>query len=105
MNYLILVFLITSSLISGCATSLNSQTGPGFIYSEYFEGSLATSNQAGRKRGQACTTNILGLFATGDATLSSAMKNGAITVVSSVDHFHKSVLGVYGKTCLIVTGN
>jgi len=97
--------LITASLLSGCATSLNTATGPGFIYTDHYEGVTATANQAGRKRGQACTQNILGLFTSGDASLSAAMKNGAITVISSVDHHYKSIFGVWGKMCTIVTGN
>jgi len=92
-------------MLSGCATSLNTATGPGFIYSDQYEGVTATANQAGRKRGQACTQNILGLFTSGDASMSAAMKNGAITVISSVDHHYKSIMGVWGKMCTIVTGN
>jgi hypothetical protein len=106
MKHITLITLFFSSFtVSGCATNLNSQSGPGFFYSDYYEGALVTNIPAGRKRGQACTENIMGLVATGDASVSSAMKNGAITVVSSVDHYHKSVIGVWGKNCVIVTGN
>jgi hypothetical protein len=102
----ILPFLIALFLFTGCATgSLFSHTGPGFIYSNHYEGDLVTANQAGRKRGQACTENILGLVTSGDASLSAAMKNGGIVAVSSVDHYYKSILSVYGKMCVIVTGN
>jgi hypothetical protein len=101
-----LPIVLAMSIATGCATgSINSSTGPGFIYSNHYEGVLVTANQAGRKRGEACTTNILGLFTSGDASLSAAMKDGAITVVSSVDHSYKSILGVHGKMCTIVTGN
>jgi hypothetical protein len=89
----------------GCATgSMMSHTGPGFIYSNHYEADLVTANQAGRKRGQSCTMNIMGLFTSGDASLSAAMKNGGITVVSSVDRYYQSILGIYGKMCVIVTG-
>jgi hypothetical protein len=100
------LFLVLSPLFftTGCATG-NSATGPGFIYTDHYEGIIATANQSGRKRGEACTQNILGLFTSGDASLGAAMKNGAITVVSSADHYFHSVMGVYGKMCTIVTGN
>ncbi len=92
--------------LSACATgSASSATGPGFIYSDHYEGVMVTANQAGRKRGEACTQNILGLVTSGDATLSAAMKRGSITVISSVDRYYNSVLGVWGKMCTIVTGN
>ena len=95
------ILLLTSS---GCATG-HSATGTGFIYTDHFEGVMATANQAGRRRGEACTQNVLGLVTSGDASLSAAMKNGAITVISSADRHFYSVLGVYGKMCTIVTGN
>ena len=98
------IFLIVSVLLAGCATG-SSNTGPGFIWTSHFEGSMVTANQAGKRRGQACTQNILGLFTSGDASVSAAMKDGAITVVSSIDRQWKSILGVWGKMCLIVTGN
>jgi hypothetical protein len=105
MKKLILISLFALNF-SGCATgSINSHTGPGFIYTDMTEGDLVTANQAGRKRGKACNTNILGLWTTGDASLSSAMRNAGITVVSSADHYYKSILGVWGTMCLVVTGN
>ena len=93
-------------LLNACATgSVNSGTGPGYIYTDHTEGVIATANQAGRKRGEACTSNILGLITSGDASLGAAMKNGAITVINTADRYYNSFLGVYGKMCMIVTGN
>jgi hypothetical protein len=98
-------FLILASLLSGCATgSITSHTGPGFIYTDHYEADLVTANQVGRKRGQSCTENVLGLVTWGDASMTAAMKNGGITVVSSVDRYYHSVLSMYGKMCVIVTG-
>ncbi len=102
----IIASLFAFTLLNGCATgSFNSHTGPGFFYSNHYEGELVTANQAGRKRGEACTQNILGLYTSGDASISNAMKNGGIISVSSVDRHYKSVLGIYGTMCVIVTGN
>ena len=101
-----IAILFLGILLNGCATgSVFSHTGPGFIYTNHFEGDLVTANPAGRKRGESCTTNILGLVTYGDASLSSAMKKSGIVVVSSADRYYQSVLGVWGKMCLIVTGN
>ena len=100
----LLLVLVSASTLSACATG-NSATGPGFLYMDHYEGLIATANQAGRRRGEACTQNILGLVTSGDASLSAAMKNGAITVVSSADRHFTGFLGIYGKMCTIVTGN
>ena len=106
MRNTLIPFLLILVGVSGCATgSTGSKTGPGFIYTNHFEAAMVTANQAGRKRGESCTMNILGLVTTGDATLSAAMKAGGITVVSSADTYWKSILGVWGKMCMIVTGN
>jgi hypothetical protein len=77
----------------------------GFIRTNHYEGVMVTSNPAGKKRGTACTENFFGLITQGDATVSAAMKDGAISSVSSVDQHYESILGVYGKLCTIVTGN
>ncbi|NDG84969.1 MAG: hypothetical protein EBX52_08035, partial [Proteobacteria bacterium] len=91
-------------ILTACATP-GSSTGPGFVYTDHYEGVMITTNVPGKKRGTACTQNIAGLVTSGDATISAAMKDGAITQVSSVDHSYKGVLGLYGKMCTIVTGN
>ena len=96
--------LLSLFVFCSCAT-LGSATGPGFIVTNHYEGILVSTNPPGKKRGTACTENIAGLVTSGDATISAAMKDGAITQVSSVDHHYKSILGIYGKMCTIVTGN
>ncbi|HVJ89374.1 MAG TPA: TRL-like family protein [Labilithrix sp.] len=52
----------------------------------------------------ACASSILGVVATGDASLEAAKAAGGITQVAHVDHDNFSVLGVYAKTCTIVVG-
>ena len=97
--------LLLFSLSSCASVGAGSGTGTGYIYTNHTEGVIATANQAGKKRGQACTSNILGLFTSGDASMGAAMKDGAITIVNSADRYYNSVMGVYGQMCLIVTGN
>jgi hypothetical protein len=99
-----LPLLILSILLTSCATP-SSHTGMGLIRTNHYEGVLVTSNPAGKKRGTACTENFFGLITQGDATLSAAMKDGAITTVSSVDQHYEGILGIYGQFCTIVTGN
>lgn len=56
------------------------------------------------KRGEACATNILGLVATGDASIDAAKKSAGITKVASVEQSASRVLGYYAKYCTIVRG-
>jgi hypothetical protein len=44
------------------------------------------------------------VFATGDASISAAMRNGGITQIHHVDHETSSFLGVYAKYITIVYG-
>ena len=56
------------------------------------------------KKGEACATSILGLVATGDASLSAAASDGKITQITAVDYHATNILGLYGKFCTIVRG-
>ncbi|MBI2061508.1 MAG: hypothetical protein HYT87_17345 [Nitrospirae bacterium] len=56
------------------------------------------------KRGEACASSILGLVATGDASIEAAKKDAGIHEVASVDHTGSSVLFFYSTYCTIVTG-
>jgi hypothetical protein len=83
--------------INGCAiTSARSPIAPGDALG------------IGTKEGRACGWNILMLFAWGDLRITTAMKEGGITQVTSVDsHAFELIPGFYGVNyyCTIVSGN
>jgi predicted outer membrane protein len=56
------------------------------------------------KRGEACAHNVLGLVATGDASIDAAKQSAGITKVASVEQSASRVLGYYAKYCTIVRG-
>lgn len=61
----------------------------------------------GTKEGKACGYNILALFTWGDVRITTAMKNGGITEISSIDHdTFELIPGIYGysRYCTVVTG-
>lgn len=88
--------------MSGCAIAKAPVTG--FWYTDA-QGSVgASSNQAGNRVGEACATSILGLIATGDASIETARRKGGITLITSVDDKATSVLGIYAKYCTVVRG-
>ena len=92
--------LILAFVASGCATS----RPVGLIYSSYSEAESATSNQAGGRMGEACTSSYLFLVAVGDSSIETARRNGGITLITSVDQRIESFLGIYGKYCTVVRG-
>jgi len=58
----------------------------------------------GSKVGTSEATSILGMVATGDASIEAAKNNGGITKVSHVDFNSDNILGVYGKYTTTVYG-
>lgn len=90
-------------LLSSCAI-VTKQPTPGFLYSDTQFNDSVTSNQAGNRVGEACSTSILGAVSTGDSSVEAARRNGGITMITSVDGKATSYLGVYAKYCTIVRG-
>lgn len=80
----------------GCALTANVK-GPGA------PGELAR----GSREGQACAYNILSLFAWGDVRIKTAMQNGGITEISSVDSKTFQLLPLFygfSRYCTVVSG-
>lgn len=103
LGFLVLAGVMVSGL-GGCAIVAGGNAGvAGSIYSEY-KAPGQVGNATGTKTGQACAMSILGLVGIGDASLTEAMAHGQITQIAHVDHENFSVLGVYGRTCTVVTG-
>lgn len=77
----------------------------GSIYSEFtFPVSATANNTAGMKKGTSQCTSILGMVATGDASIDAAKKAGGITKVVHVDRTVKNIMGFYGEYTTIVYG-
>lgn len=89
-------------LLTGCAYAASPLTGG--LYNNV-QGPITASGAAGSKMGKACANSILGIVATGDASIDAARRAGNITNVSSVDHESTSILGLYATFCTIVRGN
>jgi len=105
-----LKFILTLAGISVAAFSLAAcqivaSPMAGTTFNETKYGNIATAETATTKEGKACATSILGWIAQGDASIVAAKANGGVTKVTSVDHYAKSILGIYGEWCTIVKGS
>jgi len=103
LKYLALIVAVGFPLISGC--QIVASPALGSIYTELQYGDTATTATGASREGKACVQTILGLVATGDASIVAAKRAGGITTVSSVDHTAKSILGFFGEWCTVVKGN
>jgi hypothetical protein len=101
-NTSIVGFALLLAFSSGCAFAASPVTGT--LYNGSKAHQSATSNPLGQKRGESCSTSILGIIATGDASASAAAAAGGVTKISVVDTDVSSVLGIYAKYCTVVQG-
>ena len=88
--------------LSGCMPVASPLLG--LFSTEVKYGDTATTSTASAKEGKACASTIMGLVASGDASIAAAKAAGGITEVSYVDHYAKSVLGLTAEWCTIVRG-
>jgi len=79
-------------LLTGCQPVASPLMG--IIFNDTKYGYIATTNAAAPKEGKACAQTILGLVATGDASISAAKAAGGITEVAHIDYSAHSILGV-----------
>jgi hypothetical protein len=95
---------LAGMLMSSCAV-VGTGAGMGVLYTGVTEGAAVTSNPLGTKVGQSKATNVLGLVATGDASIDAAAKSAGIKKVSHVDVKKMSVLGIFATYTTVVYGN
>lgn len=91
-------------MLSGCAAYTMSPV-IGALYTSVKAPLGVTSNPVASKVGTAEATSILGLVATGDASIEAAAKKAGISRISHVDYEAMSVLGIYAKFTLYVYGD
>jgi hypothetical protein len=97
----LLSVLTCAVVLTGCAVGHGPVTAAVTLD---MKGPVAVGSAAGSSKiGRSEAWGIL-VFATGDASISTAMKNGGITRVHHVDHETLSVLGVYARYTTIVYG-
>ena len=103
-NVVIAVFLGFCLLnFTGCMPVASPVMGWAYTEAKY-DGEVE-NGPAATATGKACATTILGMVATGDASLETAKANGGITQVAVVDHSAKNILGIWGEYCTIVKGS
>ena len=102
--------LFSSVLAIGAFTAMLSSCGAvqapviGMIYTNVQAPTAVTSNSVGTRVGKAQATGILGLVATGDASVNTAARNAGIKKVSHVDYEAFNILGIFTKYTTVVYG-
>jgi len=91
-------------VLSGCATAPTPLMGLIHTNVAYSANGVQLPNADAVKTGKACATSILGLLASGDASIAAAKKAGRIENVLFVDYQGSSLLGLYAEFCTVVRG-
>jgi len=81
-----------------------TRNGVGLVFMDVKDSIAVTENSGASKSGEACATNILSLFSTGDMSIHAAKRAGNITKVATVDYSTFSLLGIFSRNCAIVRG-
>ncbi len=100
-----LLLVLMCSLFLGACANVQSPVS-GLIWTNV-KAPLAVTDSSTQSElvGRAQATSILGLVATGDASIQTAAHNGGITEIHHVDYESHSFLGIVSTFTVIVYGN
>ncbi|MCB0620037.1 MAG: TRL-like family protein [Saprospiraceae bacterium] len=90
-------------ILSSCGAFV-STPAVGWLYTDVQAPYQATSNPVASKVGTAEITSILGIVATGDASIEAAARKAGISKISHVDYHAKSILGIFATFTIYVYG-
>ncbi len=96
------MLLSVVALISSCATVKSPLSG--IWYTNVKAPVAVTGNSNSTKVGTSQATSILGIVATGDASIDAAAKSAGITKIHHVDEESTSILGFFAKYKVFVYG-
>ena len=100
-----LILILSTLVLTSCGGQTRSGVTAGLVSSWKDTISGVSDNSVTvEKRGEACSTNILGIVASGDSSVETAKRNGGVKKVAFADTTYLSVLGLYQKGCTVVKG-
>lgn len=96
--------VIAALFLGGCASSMSPVTG--FVYTNISAPLTATAApEAPARVGRATVRSILGILASGDASIQTAARNGGIREIHYVDYESQNFFGVLAEYTVVVYGN
>jgi uncharacterized protein YceK len=100
----LLLLLVCATALGGCASATMPVTG--LLYGNVKAPLTATaSTEKPTRVGRASTRSILGIIASGDASIQTAARNGGITEIHHVDYESQNFFGVLAEFTVVVYGN
>jgi hypothetical protein len=96
------ILAVGAVMLSSCAVVRSPLTG--FLYTSMKNPHSVTSNAGASKVGTSEAMSILGIVATGDASIDAAAKAAGITKIHHVDEEATAILGIIAKYKIYVYG-
>lgn len=99
--------IVLSSLLTfGVAGCLSAPFQPPSGAVSVTKAPLSTEGnwEIGSKRGEASSTSVLCLYATGDCSIAAAARNGGLKKIGHVDYEYVNIIGIWQKATVIVYG-
>jgi hypothetical protein len=100
----VIMAVLAMALLGGCATAMSPVTGT--MYANIKAPLTATSvGDKPQRVGRASVRSILGIIASGDASIATAARNGGIREITYVDYESQNFFGVLAEFTVVVYGN
>ena len=98
--------VLASLLAAGLAGCLSAPVQPPSGLVSVTTAPLSTEGnwEVGSKRGEASSTSVLGLYATGDCSIATAAQNGGLKKIGHVDYKYVNIIGIWQEATVIVYG-
>jgi hypothetical protein len=99
--------VLAAVLLSGCAGVAPSAQGgrlAGVLYTSVSTPDWITANSGSSKSGSASASSVLGIWATGDASVQAAASSAGITKIQHVDQKVEKVFIFWAKYTVTVYG-
>ncbi|MDH5477686.1 MAG: TRL-like family protein [Nitrospinota bacterium] len=90
-------------MVSGCLASVRTPI-TGILFTDVKGPESVGDGGDVSKSAEVCATSIMGWVAVGDASIEAAKKSGGISEIAFVDYHSTSVMGVFAKYCVRVSG-
>lgn len=98
-----LAMILLAGFLTSCGAFVSAPVS-GFLYTDVKAPLAVTANEGSTKVGTAKLQSILGLVATGDASIETAAKSAGITKIHHVDYEANSILGIVASFTVVVYG-
>ena len=103
-SFIFVGLISVATLFVGCVANSSAPVSGSYVTSVRAPFAVTENSGAYSKAGTSTALSVLGLVATGDASIETAAKNGNIKKIHHVDYHASNAVGIYASYTVIVYG-